>query len=262
MLYLGIVFNVWRKHFLGTTLFVLSSLSAITVSMYHDKIESWVGQKIEAPKSFFHAIVAGEENHQRLARKLRELPGVESVNVIDDNSLKAQWGQMIADWGLDDLKNFEGLRELNYSGLKIVFRDALSERSEKLVMEYVQRLAGKDNVTMSTIKRPEPELFMVSKKGIFEKPLYWFYGILGLVWFLSLFNFNDHLQRESYLVETYQRTKNVQLAVAMIVILGCFFIPTISLIAFKSPSLVGALAIIPLVVLTFIVMGLKKWSWH
>lgn len=262
MLYLSIFLNVFKKHYVAGMIFISASVVAVLLSFHHEKMENYLGQKFEVPKSFFHAIVSGSENHQRLARKLRELPGVEAVNVIDEKALKGQWNSMLKDWDLEDLKNFEGLTNLDYSGLKVVFQDAISQRSEKLVMEYVQRLVGRENVTMSSIKRPEPELFVVNKKGFFEQPIAWAYVLGGVVWFFAMLAFSDKIQKESYLVENFQRNSNVQLKVALMISVLFLIVPMFVALALPQPSLMGGIYALVMVVLTFATMGLKKWSWH
>lgn len=262
MLYLNLALTLARKHFISSLSFVLSSLLIFTLSVQHQFVDEILGKKIESPKSFFHALVSGSENHQRLARKLRELPGVESVNIVNEKDLKAEWKSVMASWNIGDLDKYTDFIDDHYAGLKVIFKDALSARSESLVMEYVQRLVGKENVTLSSIKRPEAELFNVHKKTPIENPLNWVYAFLGFIWIGSLFSLSENLQRESYLIENFQRVDGVQLK-SSLALLFTFLLPLIGLnFLWGNPSLLGGGIALTLVSIVFLVMGLRKWSWR
>jgi len=251
-----------RKHFISCLSFGLSSMLIFTLSVQHLYVDEVLGKKIESPKSFFHALVAGTENHQRLARKLRELPGVESVNIVNEKDLKAEWKNIMSSWNIGDLDKYTDFIDDHYAGLKVIFKEALTERSEGLVMEYVQRLVGKDNVTLSSIKRPEAELFKVHKKSPIENPLNWVYAFLAFIWIGSLFSLSENLQRESYLIENFQRVDGVQLK-SSLVLLFTFLLPLVGLnFLWGNPSLIGGGIALGMIVFVFLVMGLRKWSWR
>lgn len=163
---------------------------------------------ISGQEPFFYALIDDRENQSRIARKLRALPGVKRVDLLSSKSITSKASEVIKNVGVgldSDLLN------LDYSGLKIVFVKEVSMRSINLIRDYLNRLVGKKNITMGGVKEPHSNKLKISDVLVFLKS--WGSSltltILFVMWVTIFFLFENTLAHNSYLIENFQRRKNV-----------------------------------------------------
>lgn len=170
-----------------------------------NKMKSFVSG--ESKNAYFHALVEGRENHSRIARNLMNLPGVEDVQILSEDLIKDQVKDIIGSISVDIP---ESLFQLNYAGLKIVFAQGLKENSQNLIRDYLNRLVGNSQITMSAVQAEEETRqkgfwhFMIEHYGFW---ILW--SLLIFTWLSIVFFFVEGLRRQSYLIEQFQRRRNV-----------------------------------------------------
>ncbi|MEC7275431.1 MAG: hypothetical protein VXV96_03850 [Bdellovibrionota bacterium] len=155
---------------------------------------------------YFFAVMPKGINAEYVKRKLLDIPGVDKVNLMAEASIESHVKSVLEstqlDWDSDIL-------DLNYSGLKVSLSQDLKPRSQKLIRNYLTRIAGEKDVTLGAIKTPRQEESKLNLTHLFDRVFYWlpFAGI-GL-FLLSLFSIREELGKESFIIETYQRRNRV-----------------------------------------------------
>lgn len=212
----------------------------------------------ESKNAYFHALVSGRENHARISRNLMNLPGVETVEILSENLIKEQVKEIIGSISVDIPEN---LFQLNYAGLKIIFSEGLKANSQVLIRDYLQRLVGDSQVTMSAVKQVNNEKKIGFWKLYIEKYGFWvlWFVVLSSWLAVSLF-FIQGLRKQAYLLEQFQRRKNVG---AKMYISG----QTILMMAFVGVCLMFAewnWLILGLIVVGYApaLATMRKYTWH
>ncbi len=184
---------------------------------------------------FFHALISSKENFSRIKRKVTSLPGVETVTILSQNDLQAKVKGILGN--LDMENDLAGI-DLNFVGLKVLFKNKLKLKSQTLIRDYIKRLVGDRNITLGATVATEEE-GKIGPLQIFEKLGSWslwaFIGLLFLLWLSFTWFFCSKLNEFSYLIETYQRKTKVAVKSYLGFILT-MALPTIALIFFLPQS--------------------------
>lgn len=216
MFYLRSFFNIVGKYPVRGILLILFSVALVLAASLPATWENSVGNVLgkDDDGAYFHALLAGDKNHQRISRKLRELPGVERVEVLGKEIVAKKVRRLLS--GID-LDIDSELMDMNYSGLKVVFSRGLEKRSQELIRDYLERLVGKSSVTLGVTRQSNSLWDKVNQKIRFISKWgpYPVMAAMLLLWLAGFFSFNKELKKEAYLIETYQRRKAVQIKMAM-----------------------------------------------
>lgn len=209
MFYLSHYFKLFKTYPLRSVSFVLLGFATFALLALQKPVTSEI-QKIaqgESKNAYFHALVSGRENHSRISRNLMNLPGVAHVEILSENLIKEQVKEIIGAISVDIPEN---LFQLNYAGLKIVFAEGLKANSQNLIRDYLTRLVGESQVTMSAVKQTENKNKQSFWQAVLEKHGYWILWFLILsIWMGTTILFIQGLRRQAYLLEQFQRRKNV-----------------------------------------------------
>jgi hypothetical protein len=216
---------------------------------------------LSGQESFFYALIDDKENQARIARKLRALPGVKTVEILTSNSINVKATEVIKNVGLGLSAE---LMNLDYSGLKIIFMKKISFRSIKLIRDYLNRLVGKKHITMGGIKAPKEN--QVKLSGILKFIKSW--GATGLLvilfflWTVSYFQFGESLSETAYLIQNFQRRN--QVAVKML-IFGMLSFSVLAFLVHTSifgvPALLNTFIVLAIAALAIIVQA-KSFRWN
>lgn len=199
-----------EKNWLSGFSFMVLSILMVTTFSQKTFIEKQVFNNVPASVSgpYFYALISGKENHQRISRKLGELPGVALVNILQKEEVNVKVSEILESLGLE---SGSSLFDFNYAGLKIMFKKGISKRSQGLIRDYLTRLVGKSKVTLGATKENDTLLKKHSEVvGSFKK-----WGttlsltIVFLMWCWSAMSFSKNLKQISYIVESFQRRSNV-----------------------------------------------------
>lgn len=213
MFYLNHFFKSLTNFKLSGILFVLLTVmltTAVHNRTYVKKIFSLANKTITRP--YFNALVTNNVNLSTVARKLKNLPGVEAVRIKKVDDVKDELGTLKGEL---DTEVLNSLVNINYTSLTVELGRSLQLRSQSLIREYLTRLVGKDSITISDIKKPKA--IKMKKNDPYQFVNNWgdFYiiGLLSILWLASCFSFSKYLKNYSYLIEKFQRKKNVGLKI-------------------------------------------------
>ncbi|MBT3583532.1 MAG: hypothetical protein HN509_01390 [Halobacteriovoraceae bacterium] len=210
MFYLKQYIKINSRHpLLGAVTFLLA-LGFVLLLGHRQAVETWVFKKMPSSfeRSYFHALVSGKENQNWISRKLKELPGVHYVQILGKKKVEGRAKNILK--GL----NFTGsstLFNIDFSGLKVIFKKNLALRSQNLIRNYLSRLVGAEKLTLGATKDPDPGLLQKSywirvlrEKGSWGVTGLYFLALIGLFYLLSV-----RISRATYLVGQFQRRENV-----------------------------------------------------
>jgi hypothetical protein len=210
MFYLGNFFKSLLAKPLAAIMWGLTLSGLASTVIFKEDVESFLGsQKIIANNPYFYAVVPAEINTSYIQRKLKNLPGVETVALL----AKEQVGEQVKAILENTLENSgvsweEDLSDLNYAGLKVALSPDLQARSQDLIRNYLSRLAGGKDVTMGAVKKPLlPE--KTDRKSYSRALGVALPSLLVLFYLISLLLMKGTLGKSSFLLETYQRKRNV-----------------------------------------------------
>ncbi len=257
MFYLRHLFQVLKQYPVrGVLFFTLTSLLFFSAG-HRQKIATMIGsqQAVQVFNPYFHALVSTQHNVDWVARKLRELPGVERVEVLPKEELSKQVKELLT--GMDG-EVLNAIGEMNFAGLKVVAKPELEERSIALLKEYLGRLTTAQVTIGATMVPPK------TKENVAFSWQRWSaeiaIAVIFLAWLFSIFTLIQPLRRSAYLMEQFQRRRGVAMktwiSAATLAILG----GTISAFAWQPPELVPV-AICLIAAMSSVVFHTGRVSW-
>ncbi len=211
MFYLSNFFKSFFHHPARGIVFVLATVLFVGSAFVTTKVEKSLLKgvaKMEKGASFF-ALIDSKENNSRVARKLRELPGVEKVKVLSKSDVSSSLDELLKTLNVGVSRD---LIDLSFSGLQIEFQKGLPQRSQNLIRDYLTRLVGADKLTMGAVNRESSDV--KKKRGSFAVMIRTYLGPIitafaGLFWFVLFIIFRKDFIRSTYLAEQFQRRSNV-----------------------------------------------------
>lgn len=261
MFYLSQCAKLAYSHPLRVSSFLLVGVGLFVLSFIGPSLEKrWMpylsSQQFDLP--YFHALVSGRENHSRISRNLQDLPGVEKVEILAEESIKSQVRDIVGSLSEDITESF---LSLDYAGLKVIFTDGLQASSQELIRDYLKRLVGDSKVTLGPVqatKRKKVEKTWIRElieQNAFEVVM----GMACLFWFILGLDLSGPLSRQAYLVEQFQRRNKVAIKTYLSLFIPLLIIPILGLL-FSVPSV--------MILIVFMAGSLplaavaRRVSWH
>lgn len=211
-------------------------------------------------KPYFNALLPSGKEASIIASRLERLPGVEEVKLvghkIDPNKIKAM--------GVDISSGvLESVFGKNYQTIKVVMEKDLETRSQNLIKEYLGRLVGDRDVTISEIKMPvkielnpnDPSFLMDNYADIY------LVAILSVLWFFSCFGVIRSIQMNSYLIEKFQRRSEVAMKTFVTGMIVLFIPICVALMAFGSFPL-KELAVLAIILSMAVMFAKRKTAFQ
>jgi hypothetical protein len=267
MLYLKSFFSILKFEPLWTTLY-LASFLVLSLSLGQvDSIEKTMAKKIDLRQDpYFHVLIDRNQNVSKIARKLTELPGVMKVKSLPTAELERTLGEVVeqVDASLESL-----VSDFPFEGIKIVLKNELGSKGEKIIRNYIKRLAGgSDNVNFGVTVRED---VAKRKKALASEPLYvkalsYKHHIViafsFFVWFFLSMVFFKKMKGWLYCMEHFQRKSNFNFKVP---IYGLALVTVLSLIA--QSLIIGSInytafsmMLIPLALTWWIATDVREWE--
>ncbi len=161
---------------------------------------------VQNHRPYFFAVMPKKVNAEYIKRKLLDLPGVDNVNVMAQESIighvKSVLDSTQLDWDQDML-------DLNYAGLKVFLSPDLQPRSQSLIRNYLTRIAGEKEVTLGAVKKPQRKKDKIQYQDIFSRFINYLPLVGVFLLLLSLWTIRNDFGKKSFIVETYQRRSQV-----------------------------------------------------
>tara|TARA_R110000868_G_scaffold201748_1_gene449265 strand:- start:8355 stop:9134 length:780 start_codon:yes stop_codon:yes gene_type:complete len=206
MFYLSHFFQIVKRFPVRFTVFIVLTMGLFFSASHRDFIKNTVGSDklTQGFHPYFHALISTRQNISWISRKLRELPGVERVEVLSKEKLNQQVQSLLS--GMDG-EIAQAVGEMELAGVKVVTRSELEERSITLIKEYLTRLSGTDTTVGATVFPPKKKTAtgFVWQAWISEIIV----ATIFFLWAASVMSFITPVRKSSYLVEQFQRRRGV-----------------------------------------------------
>lgn len=226
--YLKEFFKTCLKNPVSGLGFVFCTFALCVLTLNRSYIQDELSQRFVLQESggHFHALVSADQNHSRLARQLRSLPGINRVEELSQDVISEQLEAIFGGFDLGETQELLAQMRLSFSGLKVIFDHDMESRSVDLVRDYMRRLVGSSNLTLGPfVQNQNEDGNSLQQFQVFAKWGSWItIGLTTFVWVIFAFFFASHLRKVGYLIEQFQRKKYVALksylcgAVALIAI--------------------------------------------
>ena len=244
--------------FIALTLFFIGSAF---VTGHFEKTLLRGFTKMETGASFF-ALIDSRENNNRVARKLRELPGVDKVRVLSKADVSSSLDELLKTLNIGVSKD---LIDLSFSGLRVQFERGLPARSQKLIRDYLSRLVGADKLTMGAINKEVSDV--KKKRSSFIVMIKTYLGPLmtalaGLIWFITFITIRKEFVRSSYLSEQFQRRVNVPIKTLATGFSFLFIITFVAMYALTGLPQVTQLLFVVTTMFLVLVAHFRKVEWE
>ena len=240
MFYLNLFIQNIKRHPFWGSAFLVTTLVLTLSAMNFNSIENYIFKSSHGLESgsHFHALISGDQNYQRISRKILELPGVQKVSHSSKAEIQSQVRQVLKNVNFEMKVNE---MDLDYVGLKITLDRGLQTRSQNLIRDYLVRLVGAEKVTLGAMKKVSKA--EVIKNQIFNQFREWGVTIVSssfiIIWALISFGFSVQVKKSAYLIEQFQRRTKVGLKVMLFSTMTLFSLSFALTIGLGHLSVIG-----------------------
>jgi hypothetical protein len=170
-------------------------------------IEKITPEKMVSP--YFVAVLDGSVDENKIKLALAGLPGIVGIDDKESDRSRSKLKALIGDLGSGYTLQ-QGL--MDFKSLRVVLSPSLSTESLDFIREQVVKMGGKEHVTATEIKYPEVTSVMKAH------PFYGFlssvgdWGVIGLLsvfWIICYWLCYDVFRSRSYIIEKFQRRRQV-----------------------------------------------------
>ena len=258
MFYLVQLTKIFKKHPFRLTLFLSMSFAFLIVSSNPQQVVELIIQKTDSTKQnpYFHALIDGRENHARISRNLTEIPGVEKVEVLPKEEIQAQVQSILTDLKVSVPAD---MTQLNYNGIKVFLSQGIKDHGQNLIRDYLTRLAGESNITLGNIVNMAMPIVPTKFKFFYDylQPLT--IALFFVFWFASFRLIEQPLQKNSYLIEQFQRRKKVSVKTYLSLFAVIIGMVTLPLLLFLDVQWTVAVAVVCLSLPFFMLR--RRYLW-
>lgn len=237
--------------------FILLSLGLTFSLLQRSEVKNLFSfsQKI-IQKPYFNALLPSSNEARTIAQRLEKLPGVEEVKIIKHELDKSSFKAMGVSFSNEVI---EGVFSQDFQTIKVVLENNLELRSQNLIKEYLGRLMGDRDVTISEVKLPQKIELKQNDPSIWVDNYGDIYiiGLLGVLWLFSCYGIINYIQVKSYLIEKFQRKSEVAMK-TFLVGASLIFAPAVMYSLAQSPRLPLKELTVLVLFLSFAVLFSKK----
>lgn len=193
--------------------FIITTICLVNALMFRTTIQDMISSQVVYDRSggHFHALITADQNHARVARQLRGLPGIVRVEELSEQSIAQEIDNIFGSLNMGDAQDVLANMQLRYAGLKVVLTQELESRSVDLIRDYMRRLIGSENLTIGPVMqtRQEGEQNLESFAEFSQWGSWVVIAILFLSWLGFTHFFGNKIRRHAYLLEQFQRRERV-----------------------------------------------------
>lgn len=261
MFYLKTIFSFFiKKKVLGLNFLVFSFLFCFSF-VGEDFIQSTISKKVNfnAQFTYFNALIPSRVNLQRVKDKMQTLPGVKKVEVYGEKKLKNNIKSLLTNLEVDLPK---AVRSLNFTGLRIIYQNGLEVRTQELVRDFLKKFVRDNSLSISGIKTHKTikGSHFALKEFLGRHLSLVLMVFFSILWFTSLNLIKREFLNECFLLENFQRRRNIALK-SMFSFMGlvmCLNILLVSLLG--TINILFTLSVLILAVLQ-IYFWFRKAAW-
>ncbi|MEC8624625.1 MAG: hypothetical protein VXY34_07395 [Bdellovibrionota bacterium] len=198
---------------------ILLGLSVTHKDFIQIKIKERFSEEIVTPH--FYALLSKKIDLKKMKNKLGSLPGIKEINYLDGKKIKKKVNKEVGALRLNNV-----LFKKNYTALKVLFDYDLPLEGQNLIKKYLSRYVGGIDIVIGKTIGEKKYKDRVAKEKIKITKIYWgaVFSPLLIYWIISFFVFSKGIWKKSYLIENFQRKRNVHLK---ILLSGTLFLITI-----------------------------------
>ncbi len=263
MFYLRELARFTKNNLFGQAVFSLLTISLVVTVSNYDSFKIRISNALPSIQNeyYFNALVDGNLNTSSISRKIEGLPGVKAVESISSTKSLAVTNQLKEVLALDksDITEIVSMK-----GLKVVLDEKVSASSTDLIREYLVRLTGKDNVVLGSIRKKiaNNESWKNVMTELKKRPLQVLIVVVSLFWLVAFASIMRNLKQISYLIEKFQRKKNVALKMYATNILTSTIVGCIVSFAFFAPDQVLAIIVSSVLLASTAWYSVGKVEWQ
>ena len=174
------------------------------------KIKDRFSEEIVTPH--FYALLSKKLNLKKMKDKLISLPGIKEISYLDRKKIKKKVNKEVS-----SLKLNKALFKKKYTALKVVFNYDLSLDGQALIKRYLNRYVGELDIVIGKTIGEKRYKERVAKEKVKIKKIYWggIFSPLMIYWVISFFIFSKGIWKKSYLIESFQRRRNVHFKIML-----------------------------------------------
>ncbi len=216
MFYISETYNFIRKNIVKTM--VLSFFSVVLLFGFcnFSYFQNEISKRLPTVDNqhYFNALVDHKINVFSIKRKIEELPGVTKFEVLGEEVTKLYLEDLNTSLNLSE----EELVELSSMiTIKVSMTPELNESSISLIREYMNRLAGSQNIMLGGVKKKiNNEVVFKNLISIIKKwPLQIALSVLVAFWMVSFISIRNEIKKVSFIIENFQRKSNVAMKMTL-----------------------------------------------
>lgn len=261
MFYLTELVSFYKKHFLATlTLSVLTLLGIGLISnfdFFQKKITHYL-PKIEN-QHYFNALISSDVHLESVKRKIIDLPGVVSFDIVDKDIQKRHLQKLNQEVTLTKEEQQEFAKMIS---IKIAMTPELNQSSISLIREYLQRLAGNSNVVLGSVNKKLNNEFVF--KNIVEAvkvwPLQILVALILIFWAIAFMGVRFEMNRVAFIIESFQRKRNVGFKMMLTFMTAHLILAYLVSFLVLAPNLYTSLIVVSCAMFVpYGLFGKKKW---
>ena len=216
MFYLNEIINFCKKNILLSFVLFLSSFTLLNAVSNYSHYEEEIVKLIPKLENefYFNALLSKEIHVEQVRSKISDLPGVVDFELSPQANMKNIVSNLGTEFGLnnEEVETMSSLRSF-----KISLQENLSQKSINLIREYLERIAGTENILLGAVtKKVNDDLIIKSfLRSIKQWPMQVIIALVFFVWIISFISFNSKLINHSYIIEKFTRKNSVRLKMAL-----------------------------------------------
>jgi hypothetical protein len=203
----------WKSLFLNkinAIIFIfLLSLNFILIGN-QDFFQGFITQKIFNlnQEVSFRGIISSSLDFEKIAKKMRAIPGVKDIKKIDITQSKTKLQKELS---ASEIYIPKYMFETSINAVEVLLSSELQKKNHELIKDYFFKVTQSSETVVSEITYPEG---LSKKRWVERSALFAINGLIGLICILqifSLFRLTSELSSRSYLLGQYQRKSYIQL---------------------------------------------------
>jgi hypothetical protein len=157
--------------------------------------------------SYFSVLIVDSINIKTIANKVESLPGVHDVLLKNSDEIMKN---IKKDLSVNKISIPKDLLKEDFHLFQVFLDRGIGDKSSKMIRKYIQRLVGDSEVFISDLQNSAQQKADSSMTFSFvHNGSFLLIGLFVLVYLVVLFSLLTNLKAKSFILESFQRKKNV-----------------------------------------------------
>lgn len=262
MFYLKEFSKLFKNHLMLSIILAVAIMGLVTSVHQREFIKSELSLNQKTHNMpYFNALVSDKINLDSIRRKMKMLPGVFAVSVVENKDLNKELGHLKNNFGSDIISE---LSSLNYKRLKIQLEEGVHLKNQQLVKEYLSRLVGKKDLTIGSIKNPR-QLKIKQDDSLMQLLNYidiYLVGFFMVLLTITIMLLLKPVNNQAYIIEKFQRKNKVNVKIMLSGLVAITAISFVFNYLAKPEFETSSFAIISFILILPIIIVMSKKSHY